>query len=99
MFTLTTVITTEPLKLNTSPQRSQSIKKLKPHSTIRYQLNNDSDWVDAEIINCAAKATGKYSNCWNISNNDGQRLSINLSKIKQWEITKEPDTKSKNEDE
>ena len=41
---------------------------------------------------------GKYSNCWNISNNDGQRLSINLSKIKQWEISKEPDTKSKNQD-
>ena len=89
----------EPLKPNTSPQYSQSIKKLKPHSTIRYKLNNDSNWIEAEIINCAGKATGKYSNCWNISNNDGQRLSIDLSKIKQWEITKEPDTKSKNEDE
>ena len=89
----------EPLKPNTSPQYSQSIKKLKPHSTIRYKLNNDSNWIEAEIINRAGKATGKYSNCWNISNNDGQRLSIDLSKIKQWEITKEPDTKSKNEDE
>ena len=26
-------------------------------------------------------------------------LSIDLSKIEQWEITKEPNTKSKNEDE
>ena len=43
--------------------------------------------------------TGKFSNCWNISNNDGQRLSIDLLKKKKREITKEPHTKSKNEDE
>ena len=48
------------------------------------------------IINRAGKATEKYSNCWNISNNDGQWLLIDLSKINQWEITKEPHIKSKN---
>ena len=85
----------ETLKPNISPQNSQSIKKLKSHSTIRYKLNNDSNWIDAEIINHSGKATGSYSNCWNILNNDGQRLSINLSKIKQWETTKEPHIKSK----
>ena len=51
------------------------------------------------IINRAGKATEKYSNCWNISNNDGQWLLIDLSKINQWEITKEPHIKSKNENE
>ena len=45
-----------------------------------------------------SKATGKYSNCWNISSNDGQRLSTDLLKI-EWEITKQLNTKSKNEDE
>ena len=53
---------------------------------------------DAEIINPAGKAKGKYSNCQNISNNDGQKLSIDLSK-KKGEIIKEPNIKSKNEDE
>ena len=45
---------------------------LKPHSTIRYKLSNDSNWINAEIINHAGKATGKYSHCGSILSNDGQ---------------------------
>ena len=55
------------LKPNKSSQHSQLIKKLKPHPTIRYKPINDGNWIDAEIINRAGKATRKYSNCWNIS--------------------------------
>ena len=58
----------ETLKPNIS-QHSQSIKKLKPHSTIKYKLNNDSNWKNVEIINHAGKV---ISNCWNISINDGR---------------------------
>ena len=89
----------ETIKPNILSQHLQSIKKLKPHSTRRFKLKNDSNWINTEIINCAGKVTGKYLNCWKISNNDGQLLSIDLSKIEQWEITKKPYTKSKNEDE
>ena len=73
----------ETLKPNISPQHSQSIKKLKPHSTTRYKLINDSNWINAEIINNAGKATGKYSNCLNISSNDGQRLSTIFQKLQK----------------
>ena len=52
--------------------------------------------VNTQIINHAGKATGKYSNCWNISSNDGQQLLIDL--FKTMEITKELNTKSKNDE-
>ena len=53
----------EILKPNISSQHSQSIKKVKTTPHHKIQTNNDSNRKDAEIINPAGKATGKYSNC------------------------------------
>ena len=53
----------ETLKPNISSQHSQSIKKVKTTPHHKIQTNNDSNRKDAEIVNPAGKATGKYSNC------------------------------------
>ena len=90
-----TSTTTQPIVI---PDTSQQTKKIKPNSLIKYKLSSTSDWETAKIINREGKATGKYSNCWNISDEYGEQKSIDLSKVEQWKVTKESEVKSRNEE-
>ena len=74
------VTTTQPIVI---PDTSQQNKKIKPNSFIKYKLSSTSDSETAKILNRAGKATGKYSNCWNISDEYGEQKSIDLSKVEQ----------------
>ena len=93
--TQTSTTTTQPIII---PDTSQQTKKIKPNSLIKYKLSSSSDWETAKILNHAGKATGKYSNCSNISDEYGEQKSIDLSKVKQWKVTKESEVTSRNED-
>ena len=90
-----TQTTTQPIVI---PDTSQQTKKIKPNSLIKYKLSSTSDWETAKIINRAGKATGKYSNCWNISDEYGEQKSIDLSEVEQWKVTKESEVTSRTEE-
>ena len=90
-----TTTTTQPIVI---PDTSQQTKKIKPNSLIKYELGSTSDWGTAKIINRTGKATGKYSNCWNISDEYGEQKSIDLSKVEQWKVTKESEVTSRTEE-
>ena len=67
----------------------QSINKVRPNNLIKYKISNSSDWENAKILSQAGKATGKFSNCWNIKNNTDNEMYIDLSKVQQYEILEE----------
>ena len=90
-----TSTTTQPIVI---PDTSQQTKKIKPNSLIKCKLSSTSDWETAKVINRASKATGKYSNCWNISDEYGDQKSIDLSKVEQWKVTKESEVTSRNDE-
>ena len=90
-----TSTTTQPIVI---PDTSEQIKKIKPNSFTKYKLSSTSDWETVKIINRAGKATGKYSNCWNISDEYGEQKSTDLSKAEQWKVTKESEVTSRNEE-
>ena len=50
---------------------------LRPGVKIRYKIDPHDDWKYVEVIGKAGKETGKYNNCYNVT--DGyNRFSINL---------------------
>ena len=67
----------------------QSINKVRPNNLIKYKISNSSDWENAKILSQAGKATGKFSNCWNIKNNNSNEMYIDLSKVQHYEILEE----------
>ena len=58
-----------------------TMNKLKPKMRIKFQ-ENDNTWTTATIINRAGKASGKYSNWWNITTPEGE-IAKDLSKVTQ----------------
>ena len=59
--------------------------KVSFNKNIKFKVNMEDSWNEANHINWAGKATGKYPNCWNIKERDGTTKSINLDRIHSWQ--------------
>ena len=58
--------------------------KLKPSDMIEYRVNDSDDWTKATVLGRAGKASGKYSDWFNIATaDDNTGLSVNLQSV-QW---------------
>ena len=71
---------------NSAPQRT--IPNVKKGLNIKYKNEND-EWVSAEVLSRAEKATGKYKSHWNIKNSDCTIVEKNFEQFKDWQTTDE----------
>ena len=91
--------TTDTENLATTSSNSQ-VKKPRIKQHVKIRESDDTEWEPVKIINRGGKATGKYSNWYNVQNLDNSSLKcVNWDTLKEWKPM--PDTNeilfSKNE--
>ena len=70
------------------PVRVLSSEKLMPQKNDRIQYRVKENWVNATVLNRAGKACGKNKHWFNVHNDTGEDLSVDLGKL-QWQKCQE----------
>ena len=63
-------------RVSTSTSRLNSMRR---HTQIMYKDNEEDSWIVATTNSRAGKSTGKNAHWWNVTHEDGDEKSINLS--------------------
>ena len=61
----------------------QSIN-IKRDDRIEYKLSDSDEYYTATIIGRAGKATGQYNTWFNVRNENGEEMSLDLNRVKEW---------------
>ena len=78
----------EPISMD----QKKSRYVLKTGDTIRYKENEDHSWTDATVIGPAGSARGANKNWYNIQQESGKDLSVNIEALHQVEKKLPTDT-------
>ena len=65
---------------------TQSVMPIQRNYDIRFKTHDDTPWIEAIVLNRAGKASGKNRNWWNIEQRDGEKISIDVSKMPSLEV-------------
>ena len=63
----------------------QKLDKIKPRMEVQYNINKEDPWKTATIVSRGGEAAGKYDHHWNKTDQNGEKVIINFSSVRNWE--------------
>ena len=61
--------------------KKQNLNQIKSRTEVQYKINNKDQWKTATIVSHVGKTAGKYCHNWNLSDQNGEKVTINFASV------------------